>query len=147
MPGTIRLPINPRGGQRQLHSLRGTVTAHSVQRVGGWRIFGLWIFGQRIPTLEIHLNPAQVTAFNRLAHASMSVDDGRNLRGIAGNVSIGMVEDQLSTFPVGASVGVTFGYAGPISQFFEGRDPLAVVNLQVVGQQTVLENEIVPQHS
>ncbi len=136
MPGGIRLQRDSREGRRWLHTIRGTVTGHAV-RVTGW-----WIFKERIAIMKIALDPSQVEAFNRLARQTMCVDDSGNLAGIAQALSIGVAEAKLAEFPVGANVAVVFGYAGPIEQFFNGRDPLAVVDIKIITADTVLPNEV-----
>lgn len=136
MPSGIRLPRDPSGGQRRLYTIRGTVSSH------GEKSLGWWIFKKRIPVLEISLNSDQVNIFNCLARESMSVDEGGNLGGVAQVLEIGVAPDEFEEFPVGADVGVVFGYAGPIEQFFNGRDPLAVVDIKVITATTVLTNEV-----
>ncbi len=140
MPGGPRLLADPRGGNRSSCSLRGTIETHGV------RESGMWFWKTRIPLLKIRLNPEQVEAFNRLAQARMSVLNGGTLRGIAQIIDIGVADEVIAQFPVGAQVAVTFGYAGQLEQFFHGRDPLAVTNVQVITDDTVLEDEIeIPQ--
>jgi len=132
----IRLPRDPRGGQRQLHTIRGVVLSHGEQ-LKGW-----WIFKQCIPILKIALNHDQVNAFNCLARESMPVGDRGNLQGVAQVFEIGVAPDKFEEFPVGADVSVEFGYAGPMEQFYNGRDPLVVVDIKVITTTMMLPNEV-----
>ncbi|MDO8512028.1 MAG: hypothetical protein Q7S57_02045 [bacterium] len=140
MPGTMFRACNPRGGQRCLYVLRGTVTAHTVRETS-W-----WIFKNRMRMIEIRLNPEHVKVFNQSAQSKLSALDNCHLQGGATILTVGVDDERLKDFPVGALVAVTLGYAGPIQQFFRDSDPLAIIDIRVVTEDAKLENEVeVPQ--
>ena len=125
----------PNYNDATLYSLRGTVESHGVRK-SGW-----WIFGERIPIIRVRLKEEQWLAFNRIARSKMGTPDG-NIAGIAPTLELGMREEELIKFPVGVEVGVTFGYSGPVQQFFTGAEPLRVMDLKVIKPEVELVNEI-----
>lgn len=134
MSGTAR--IIPNYNNARLYSIRGRVESHGVQE-SGW-----WIFKKRIPVIHVRVREDQLTAFNDIARNQMGTLDG-HLTGIAPVLKLGMTEEERREYPVGAEIGISFGYSGPINQFFTGAVPLKVIKLQVMDADTRLENEVV----
>jgi len=71
----------------------------------------------------------------------MGTPDAR-LAGIAPVLELGMTEEERMQYPLGAEVGISFGYSGPLQQFSTGAVPLKIVKLQVMDADTRLENEV-----
>lgn len=126
----------PDYNRARLYSLRGVVQGNGV-RESGW-----WIFKSSIPVVTVQLNEDQWLAFNSLARKHMRTSDERQLEGIAQVLYLGLTEEARSEYPVGAEIGITFGYSGPLDQFFFGNDPLRVMGQQVLRPGVVLVNEI-----
>lgn len=122
----------------QMYSLRGTVEENGV-RESGW-----WIFKERMPFIRVKVNEGQLTAFNSIARQSMSTfqDGDSHLHGIASVLELGMTDDERKKYPVSVEIGLTFGYSGPIGQFFCGADPLRLMKLTIIDGSTCLENEV-----
>ena len=134
MPGgTFKLAPNYRNAR--LYSLRGIVEGHG-ELESGW-----WIFKNRIPVVRVRVREDQLAAFNNIARHQMGTPDG-NLAGIAPVLELGMTEEELKEYPVGAEIGISFGYSGPIDQFFTGTVPLRVMKLQVMRPGVQLDNEV-----
>ena len=134
MPGgTFKLAPNYRNAR--LYSLRGIVESHGVLE-SGW-----WIFKNRTPVVRVRVRDDQLVAFNNIARSQMGTPDG-HLAGIAPVLELGMTEEGLKEYPVGAEIGISFGYSGPIDQFFFGKVPLVVMKLQVMCPGVQLDNEV-----
>lgn len=121
---------------RSDYSIRGVVEGHDV-RESGW-----WIFKERMPIVRIRINESQLAAFNAICNKQMGTAEGHNLKGIAPVLQLGVTEGELKEYPVGSEVGITFGYADPIDQFFAGATPLRVVKFQVMRPGILLDNEV-----
>ncbi len=135
MPGgTIKLPVTNYSNAR-LYSLRGVVEGHGVLK-SGW-----WIFKNRTSVVRVRVREDQLAAFNNIARNQMGTPDGK-LAGIAPVLELGMTEEELKEYPVGAEIGISFGYSGPIEQFFIGKVPLRIMKLQVMSPGAQLDNEV-----
>lgn len=135
MPGGTFKLVPTNYSNARLYSLRGVVEGHGVLE-SGW-----WIFKNRTPIVHVRVREDQLAAFNNIARNQMDTPNG-NLAGIAPVLELGMTEEGLKEYPVGAEIGITFGYSGPIDQFFIGKVPLKLMKLQVMGEGVQLENEV-----
>jgi hypothetical protein len=91
----------------------------------------------------VSLNQQQVDEFNRIACDSMHILDDGTLKGIANPVRIGMADKhELSAYSVGTEVGLTFGYANQLDQFFTRAEPLKMLKIRPITQEGPLENEL-----
>ncbi len=138
----LRIPkpcVPTKNTPSSVYSLRGKVVEHSV-KVSGW-----WIFKTKIPICIIQLNEEQVSIFNKIAQTTMlgyGGDERNYHKGIESLLKIGMPVEQLGEYAVGAEIGISFKYSGPLEQFFNGSETLRVIKFKVIDSDAILENEI-----
>lgn len=125
----------PNDNARRLYSIRGVVEGYDV-RESGW-----WIFKERVPVIRVRINENQLAVFNNIVRRHMSTPDG-HLNGITPVLELGMTEDKTKEYPIGSEIGITFGYAHTVDQFFTRATPLKVMKLQVMRPGVQLDNEV-----
>ena len=117
LPGKIRFTV------------RGQVIKRIERTEETW--FGFW--AKKYQGILVKLDPEQTELVRKKSVGRASPED---------TIEIFMSTERLTSFPEGVAVGVTFAQAGEIEQFFQGRIPLAVVNLIPTSSGLPFENEV-----
>ena len=112
------------------------VRGHDVRKVG-W-----WIFKKKVPIIHVRISPGHLQAFNNIARTQMKTVSDEYLQGIAPICDFGMTKEELNQYPTGAEVGITFGYAPVVEQYFTGANPLKVMKIEIMRPEVKLINEV-----
>jgi len=107
---------------RALYAVRGKVVGQGV------RTHGLWPFRTKVPTIRVRIAGLQEEIFTFkgikiLSPLELGLTDGKS-------------------YPDDTEVGITFGYANQVQQFFYRTEPLVVVDVQTLMPGAPLKNEI-----
>ena len=120
--------------QRRPYAIRGVVESYGIRQTG------IWPFRTCIPVIRVRISEEQKRAFNDICSGQLLVGEYGHVGGISSPLDLGVSDVQ--KFPIGATVGITFGYANLTQQFFFRAEPLIVVNLRALSLGDILENEI-----
>ncbi len=129
--GPVARPT-PAPGRRRFQ-IRGQVN-ENVTYTEGW-----WIFAETHHGVQIKLDDDQMRDL-RIKNQDVHWEFGEKALP-DDTIEVYMPEGKLHLFPVGTVVKATFAQAGQIEQFFEGRIPLALVDLVPVGPDRQAENQ------
>jgi hypothetical protein len=130
MPGSVRIYCHP--VPEHSVSVRGTVVKHDT------KVNGRWFWKTIIPAALIRISDDQYPPL--VAKIKEACGDGIT---IPQEIEICFGEGAArETFPVGAEVGLTFGYNGPWKSFTTGASPVEL--LGAFPNPNELPEEIVP---
>jgi hypothetical protein len=137
MPGPYIRPIPMRSGRRHF-SLRGTVTGLISMTTGK-----LW-WKKELHGVKIAFSPTQYAHLRATGgHIVLLGESGSEELRSTTKVFF-HTHEEAARYDVGMEVGLTYGTASRIEQFFEGSPPIALLHFGKIEHDTELENEVNP---
>ena len=126
----------PNDNARRLYSVRGVVEGHDIHESG------VLIFKKRIPIIRVRINENQLVVLNGIVREYHRTSNN-HFNGIASVLELGMTEEETKQYPINSEIGITFGLARVVDQFFAGATPIKVMRLQIMHQQGIkIDNEV-----